>query len=158
MNWLTFNTSLTLIGVIELQIWVKYREEVRLELIGQIYCLTSSSGLDLVLTYYDAWSFMRFWIYVLPFNWHIVCFIWSYETPVLSRRTLNFVDAKLSHMTLISLTETESCGHLHVDITNLENILDMYLYVMMTKWTCMESTICIMNEYGVAITFGLKET
>jgi hypothetical protein len=54
MNWLTFSTSLTPIGVIELHIGSKYREEVRLKLTIQIYCLTSSSGLDLVLTDYDA--------------------------------------------------------------------------------------------------------
>jgi hypothetical protein len=54
MNWLTFDAGRTPIGVIELHIWVKYREEVRLELTGQICCLTSSLGLDLILTDYDA--------------------------------------------------------------------------------------------------------
>jgi hypothetical protein len=101
MNWLTFSTSLTPIGVIELHIGSKYWEEVRLKLTRQIYYLTSSSGLDLVLTDYDAWSFLRFWKYMFPFYWHKCFFIWSYETSVLSHRTLNFVDTKLSHRTLI---------------------------------------------------------
>jgi hypothetical protein len=91
MNWLTFSTSITPIEVIELHIGSKYREEVRLKVTGQIYYLTSSSGLDLVLIDYDAWSFLRFWKYMFPFYWHKFFFICSYETPVLSHRTLIFL-------------------------------------------------------------------
>jgi hypothetical protein len=133
MNWLTFSTSLTPIGVIELQIWEKYWEEVRLELTGQIYYLTSSSGLDLVwhiMMDDPSWDFeymcylsidikfslfgvMRFWFWVVG-HWILLMQNWV-----------------IGHW--FSLTETESCGHLHVDVPNLENILDMYLYVMMRK-------------------------
>jgi hypothetical protein len=39
-----------------------------------------------------------------------------------------------------------------------ENILDMCMYVMMRKWTCIVTIICVMNEYGLPITFCLKES
>jgi hypothetical protein len=42
--------------------------------------------------------------------------------------------------------------------TNSENIHDICMYVMMRKWTCIESNICVLNEYGFSITLDLKES
>jgi len=117
MSYLSIGITFTLFGVIELHIWAKYWEEIRLEPTGHICCLTSSSVWDLILTDYDAWSFMRLWINVLYFYWHKVYFIWSYETPVMSHGTLIYVDAKLSNSTLNFVDaktesyDTDFCWH-----------------------------------------------
>jgi hypothetical protein len=51
---------------------------------------------------------------------------------------------------------TEAFVHLDVGILILKNIHDMCMYVMMRKWTCIKSNICVVNEYGFSITFSLK--
>jgi len=38
---------------------------------------------------------------------------------------------------------------------NSKNIHNMCMYVMMRKWTCIESNIYVINEYGFSITFSI---